>query len=80
MRIDCLLDSARHYDVVARHEIKELVRFDYVHGDIRWDSRSAITYPAVFVCAGLCAGTLGIGGGGKHFQPCIRSNLTSESA
>jgi len=22
--------------VVARHEIKELVRFDYVHGDIKW--------------------------------------------
>jgi hypothetical protein len=50
--------------VVARHEIKELVRFDYVHGDIKWDARSAIIYPAVFVTAGLFAGTLGIGGGG----------------
>lgn len=49
--------------VVARHEIKELVRFDYVHGDIKWDARSAIIYPAVFVTAGLFAGTLGIGGG-----------------
>lgn len=51
--------------VVARHEIKELVRFDYVHGDIKWDARSAILYPTVFVTAGLFAGTLGIGGGGK---------------
>jgi Sulfite exporter TauE/SafE len=51
--------------VIARHEIKKLVRFDYVHGDIQWDTRSAITYPAVFVMAGLFAGTLGIGGGGK---------------
>jgi uncharacterized membrane protein YfcA len=50
--------------VVARHEIKELVRFDYVHGDIKWDARSSIIYPAVFVSAGIFAGTLGIGGGG----------------
>jgi hypothetical protein len=49
--------------VVARHEIKELVRFDYVHGDIKWDTRSAIIYPTVFVAAGVFAGTLGIGGG-----------------
>lgn len=51
--------------VVARHEIKELVRFGYVRGDIKWDGRSSIIYPAVFVTAGLFAGTLGVGGGGK---------------
>jgi hypothetical protein len=56
--------AAQKY-VVARHEIKELVRFDYVHGDIKWDSRSVILYPAVFGTAGFFAGTLGIGGGGK---------------
>jgi Sulfite exporter TauE/SafE len=50
--------------VVARHEIKEIVRFDYVHGDIKWDTRRAIIYPALFVSAGFFAGTLGIGGGG----------------
>jgi hypothetical protein len=54
-----------HTYVVARHEIKELVRFDYVHGDIKWDTRSSVVYPMVFVTAGLFAGTLGIGGGGK---------------
>lgn len=49
--------------LVARHEIKEFVRFDYVHGDIKWDARSAIIYPAVFISAGLFAGMFGIGGG-----------------
>lgn len=57
--------AAFAYQVIARHEVKELVRFDYVHGDIKWDARSAILYPAVFVMAGFFAGTLGIGGGGK---------------
>jgi hypothetical protein len=32
--------------VVARHEIKELVRFDYVHGDIKWNAKTAVLYPA----------------------------------
>lgn len=45
--------------VVARHEIKELVRFDYVHGDIIWNAKSAVLYPLIFVSAGLFAGTLG---------------------
>jgi uncharacterized membrane protein YfcA len=49
--------------LVARHEIKEYVRFDYVHGDIKWDTRSAILYPAVFVVAGLFSGMFGIGSG-----------------
>jgi uncharacterized membrane protein YfcA len=49
--------------LVSRHEIKEFVRFDYVHGDIKWDARSAIIYPAVFIAAGLFAGMFGIGGG-----------------
>jgi uncharacterized membrane protein YfcA len=56
---------AAHSYVVARFEIKQLVRFDYVHGDIKWDTRSAFIYPAVFVTAGLFAGTLGIGGGSE---------------
>jgi len=49
--------------LVNRHEMKEIVRFDYVHGDIKWDSRSALIYPALFVCAGTFAGIFGIGGG-----------------
>jgi hypothetical protein len=57
---------AAHSYVVARFEIKKLVRFDYVHGDIKWDTKSAVLYPAVFVTAGLFAGTLGIGGGSTY--------------
>lgn len=49
--------------LVNRHEMKEIVRFDYVHGDIKWDARSAIIYPALFICAGTFAGMFGIGGG-----------------
>jgi len=47
----------------ARHEIKELVQFNFVHGDIKWDSRGAIKYPSIFCLAGCMAGMFGIGGG-----------------
>lgn len=49
--------------LVNRHQMKELVRFDYVHGDIRWDSRGAVLYPLLFCATGLFAGMFGIGGG-----------------
>jgi len=49
--------------LVNRHELKELLRFDYVHGDIKWDHRKAILYPCFFMLAGLFAGMFGIGGG-----------------
>jgi uncharacterized membrane protein YfcA len=49
--------------LVNRHEIKEIVRFDYVHGDIKWEPRNAVIYPSFFMGAGLCAGMFGIGGG-----------------
>lgn len=59
--------------VVARHEIKELVRFDYVHGDIIWNAKSAVLYPLIFITAGFFAGTLGIGGGGTAIESTGRS-------
>jgi uncharacterized membrane protein YfcA len=49
--------------LVNRHQMKELVRFDFVHGDIRWDSRGAVMYPLLFCATGLFAGIFGIGGG-----------------
>lgn len=49
--------------LVNRHELKEIVRFDYVHGDIKWEPRTAIIYPCFFILAGLSAGMFGIGGG-----------------
>ena len=45
--------------LVNRHELKEIIRFDYVHGDIKWDERKAIIYPGFFVLAGLFAGMFG---------------------
>jgi len=49
--------------LVNRHEIKEIVNFDFVHGDIRWDARGSIIYPLFFCAAGIFAGLFGIGGG-----------------
>lgn len=49
--------------LMNRHEIKEIVNFDYVVGDIKWEPRNAIIYPGFFICSGLCAGMFGIGGG-----------------
>ncbi len=45
--------------LVNRHELKEIIRFDYVHGDIRWDEKRAIVYPGFFILAGLFAGMFG---------------------
>merc|ERR1712238_217337 len=45
--------------LVNRHELKELLRFDYVHGDIKWDQRKAIIYPCFFMLAGVFAGMFG---------------------
>lgn len=60
----CLIASAwagQTY-LVNRHEIKELVNFDFVHGDIRWDQRGSWIYPLMFCSAGVLAGLFGIGG------------------
>jgi hypothetical protein len=45
--------------LINRHELKEIIRFDYVHGDIKWDQRKAIVYPCFFMLAGLFAGMFG---------------------
>lgn len=34
-----------------------------MHGDIKWEPRTAVLYPCFFIVAGLCAGMFGIGGG-----------------
>eukprot|EP00980_Cylindrotheca_fusiformis_P007533 scaffold1561_cov129-Cylindrotheca_fusiformis.AAC.25 len=49
--------------LINRYELKEIVRFDYVHGDIKWDLRNALIYPFFFMTSGVCAGMFGIGGG-----------------
>ena len=55
--------------LVSRHEIKELVHFDYVHGDIKWDPRSTSLYPLFFCSAGLFPGMFGIGGRNAGYCP-----------
>lgn len=53
---------ARVY-LVGRYEVKERCGYEYVEGDIRWDSRATIVYPVVCTAAGFFAGMFGVGGG-----------------
>ena len=55
----CTVLAGRY--LLKRHAIKEAVGFDYVRGDIRWDVRTILMYPAVMVFAGLVSGMFGIG-------------------
>ena len=52
--------------LIARHEIKNMIRFNYVQGDIRWNKSAGWLYPVFFMVAGLFAGMFGIGGYVKH--------------
>merc|ERR1712194_77680 len=53
---------ARSY-LVTRYELKQKIGFTYVDGDIQWDKRATILYPAICCLAGLFAGMFGVGGG-----------------
>lgn len=45
------------------YHIKAQVGYEYMEGDVKWNNRSTVLYPAVCALAGLCAGLFGIGGG-----------------
>jgi uncharacterized membrane protein YfcA len=47
--------------LVRRYELKNRVGYEYVEGDIRWDSQATIIYPSICALAGLSAGLFGIG-------------------
>jgi len=49
--------------LVQRFETKRRVGYQYVEGDIQWDGRATIVYPAVCCFAGFFAGMFGVGGG-----------------
>ena len=49
--------------LVKKWEKKEAVGYQYVEGDIQWDGRATIVYPAVCCLAGFFAGMFGVGGG-----------------
>lgn len=53
---------ARNY-LTNRYELKKQVGFQYVEGDIKWDSHATLVYPLVCALAGFFAGMFGIGGG-----------------
>uniref|UniRef100_A0A7S4JJ89 Uncharacterized protein n=1 Tax=Odontella aurita TaxID=265563 RepID=A0A7S4JJ89_9STRA len=53
---------ARAY-LVRRFELKKEHNYQYVDGDIQWDSRATIVYPIVCCFAGFFAGMFGVGGG-----------------
>jgi uncharacterized membrane protein YfcA len=47
--------------LVRRYETKERVGYEYVEGDIKWDSRATIVYPCICAFAGFFAGMFGVG-------------------
>jgi len=49
--------------LVSKWRLKQILGFEYVDGDIEWDEKHTIVYPAICSIAGICAGLFGIGGG-----------------
>jgi uncharacterized membrane protein YfcA len=47
--------------LIMRFESKGRVGYEYVEGDIQWDSRATIVYPCVCCLAGFFAGMFGVG-------------------
>ena len=54
--------TARDY-LVKRWKLKTKIGYKYVEGDIEWDGRATLVYPAICSLAGFFAGMFGIGGG-----------------
>ncbi|CAM9255212.1 unnamed protein product [Chrysoparadoxa australica] len=52
----------RNY-LVARHKRKVKARYAFQEGDVQWDERATLLYPALCFFAGFFAGLFGIGGG-----------------
>jgi len=49
--------------LLENHQIKKEAGYQYLEGDVEWDNKTTIVYPAICTGAGLCAGMFGIGGG-----------------
>ena len=47
--------------LVNRYKIKQRVGYQYVEGDIKWDSRATVVYPCICALAGFFAGMFGVG-------------------
>jgi uncharacterized membrane protein YfcA len=53
---------ARHYLLTQYHR-KQAVRYQYMAGDVEWNERNSVAYPALSTLAGFFAGLFGVGGG-----------------
>ncbi|CAK4771591.1 hypothetical protein LEN26_017592 [Aphanomyces euteiches] len=51
------------FRILHRHELMQSCGMTYLPGDIQWNRRTTILYPALCTIAGIAAGLLGIGGG-----------------
>ena len=49
--------------LLTKYEAKKRTNYQYVEGDIQWDERASIVYPAICMFAGFFAGMFGVGGG-----------------
>ncbi|OQS01100.1 hypothetical protein ACHHYP_01827 [Achlya hypogyna] len=49
--------------IAGRHDAMQAYGYKYVAGDIVWNKRTTVLYPALCTVAGVAAGLLGIGGG-----------------
>mmetsp|Transcript_33324 Transcript_33324/g.46619 ORF Transcript_33324/g.46619 Transcript_33324/m.46619 type:complete len:557 (+) Transcript_33324:56-1726(+) len=49
--------------LIKQHRLKQACGYDYIDGDVRWDERATVLYPAICAVAGIFAGMFGIGGG-----------------
>jgi len=49
--------------LIEQHRLKQACGYDYIDGDVRWDERATVLYPAICAVAGIFAGMFGIGGG-----------------
>ena len=56
-----LLVVRRH--LMAKWKRRHASGYEAVEGDIHWDSKTTLLYPALCTGAGICAGMFGVGGG-----------------
>lgn len=49
--------------LVERWRLKTRLNYRYVEGDVEWNPRNTLRYPAVCFFAGFFAGLFGVGGG-----------------
>eukprot|EP00471_Norrisiella_sphaerica_P005157 CAMPEP_0184489194 /NCGR_PEP_ID=MMETSP0113_2-20130426/14740_1 /TAXON_ID=91329 /ORGANISM="Norrisiella sphaerica, Strain BC52" /LENGTH=534 /DNA_ID=CAMNT_0026872471 /DNA_START=171 /DNA_END=1775 /DNA_ORIENTATION=- len=69
----------RHY-LVNKHQEKECSGYVYLPGDVRWNERATVVYPAICTVAGVFAGMFGIGGGIVKQPLMLEMNVLPEVA